>query len=98
MTNRAAGRTAAAMMLLVSLAIVAPRVVSSQAQGGAPRGTIQDPSGGPGPGAAPGAKDPANAAADLSPKPPVLPLSPQDEVKQFWLPAGYRMEPSCPSR
>ncbi len=93
MTNRAAGRIAAAMMLLVALAIVAPRVVSSQAQGGPPRGAIQDQSGGPGPGAAPDAKDPANAAADLSRKAPVLPLSPQDEVKQFWLPAGYRMEP-----
>src|SRR5688572_29503762 len=31
--------------------------------------------------------------ADLSPKPPVQPLSPADEQKRFVLPAGYRMEP-----
>jgi mono/diheme cytochrome c family protein len=29
---------------------------------------------------------------DFSPKPPVLPLTPQEEVKRFILPPGYRME------
>jgi mono/diheme cytochrome c family protein/glucose/arabinose dehydrogenase len=42
---------------------------------------------------APAADDPANANADLSPKPPVLPLSPADEARQFWLPPGYHLEP-----
>ncbi len=42
---------------------------------------------------APAADDPANAEADLSPKPPVLPLAPADEAKQFWLPPGYHLEP-----
>ncbi len=42
---------------------------------------------------APAADDPANADADLSPKPPVLPLSPADEAKQFWLPPGYHLQP-----
>ncbi len=42
---------------------------------------------------APAADDPANAEADLSPKPPVQPLSPADEAKQFWLPPGYHLEP-----
>jgi mono/diheme cytochrome c family protein/glucose/arabinose dehydrogenase len=42
---------------------------------------------------APAADDPANANADLSPKPPVLPLSPTEEAKQFWLPPGYHLEP-----
>ncbi len=54
---------------------------------------IQTPGGGKGPGAAPEASDPANATADLSPKPPVKPLSPDEQAQQFWLPAGYRMEP-----
>jgi mono/diheme cytochrome c family protein/glucose/arabinose dehydrogenase len=54
---------------------------------------IQTPGGGRGPGAAPEADDPANANADLSPKPPVRPLSPVEQAKQFWLPAGYRLEP-----
>src|SRR5919106_290717 len=53
---------------------------------------IQTPSGGKGPGAAPEANDPANANADLSPKPPVRPLAPEEQAKQFWLPAGYRLE------
>ncbi len=42
---------------------------------------------------APAADDPANADADLSPKPPVVPLSPAEQARQFWLPPGYRMEP-----
>jgi mono/diheme cytochrome c family protein/glucose/arabinose dehydrogenase len=42
---------------------------------------------------APSADDPANAAADLSPKPPVVALSPDEEAKRFWLPPGYRLEP-----
>ena len=54
---------------------------------------IQTAGGGKGPGAAPDANDPANAKADLSPRPPVRPLAPEDQAKQFWLPAGYRMEP-----
>ena len=42
---------------------------------------------------APAADDPLNAGADLSPKPPVLPLSPEEQAKRFWLPPGYRLEP-----
>lgn len=57
------------------------------------RGSIQTPGGGRGPGAAPEANDPANANADLSPKPPVLPVTADEQVKRFWLPAGYRLSP-----
>jgi len=49
--------------------------------------------GGPGFVAAPAADDPANAAADLSPKPPVLPLRPEEQATRFWLPPGYRLDP-----
>jgi mono/diheme cytochrome c family protein len=42
---------------------------------------------------APAADDPLNAAADLSPQPPVVPLAPADQAKRFWLPPGYRLEP-----
>lgn len=59
----------------------------------ATRGAIQTPGGGRGPGAAPDAADPANANADLSPKPPVQPLPPEEQVKRFWLPPGYRLTP-----
>jgi putative heme-binding domain-containing protein len=31
--------------------------------------------------------------ADFSPKPPVQPLSPEEEAKRFLLPKGYRLEP-----
>jgi glucose/arabinose dehydrogenase/mono/diheme cytochrome c family protein len=30
---------------------------------------------------------------DFSPKPPVKPLSPADEVKKIWLPPGFKLEP-----
>src|SRR5688572_687222 len=53
---------------------------------------IQSAEGGAGPMAAPDAKDPANAKADLSPKPPVLALTPGEQAKRFWLAPGYRME------
>jgi glucose/arabinose dehydrogenase/mono/diheme cytochrome c family protein len=39
-----------------------------------------------------GLDDPANAAADFSPKPPVVALPSSDERAQFWLPPGYRLE------
>src|SRR5688572_23821593 len=54
---------------------------------------IQTAGGGKGPAAAPDANDPANAKADLSSRPPVRPLSPDEQARQFWLPAGYRLEP-----
>jgi mono/diheme cytochrome c family protein/glucose/arabinose dehydrogenase len=37
--------------------------------------------------------DPANAGADFSPKAPVRPVSPAEEAKRFWLPAGYHLQP-----
>jgi mono/diheme cytochrome c family protein/glucose/arabinose dehydrogenase len=42
---------------------------------------------------APAADHPANADADFSPKPPVVPLTAVEEAKRFWLPPGYRLEP-----
>ena len=44
------------------------------------------------PAPAPGRRDPFEGA-DLSPKPPVLPLSPGDQRAKFVLPPGWRMEP-----
>ena len=37
---------------------------------------------------APAADDPANANADLSPKPPVVALTPAEQAGRFWLPPG----------
>ena len=79
-------------MLACAAALSLPFALTSHAQN-AQRGPIQTPGGGRGPGAAPDANDPANAGADLTPKPPVLPLSPQEEVKRLSLPPGYRMAP-----
>jgi glucose/arabinose dehydrogenase/mono/diheme cytochrome c family protein len=78
--------------LLPSAGLILAAVLLAHAQN-TTRGAIQTPGGGRGPGAAPDAKDPANANADLSPKPPVLPVSPEEQVKRFWLPAGYRLTP-----
>ena len=77
-------------LLVVAAARNAPQTAGAQvtpAQGSG-RGAIQTASGGQGPGAAPDAGNPANADADLSPKPPVLPLSPAEQATRFWLPAG----------
>jgi mono/diheme cytochrome c family protein/glucose/arabinose dehydrogenase len=41
----------------------------------------------------PGVNDPANAEADFSPQPPVLPLPPAEQAKQFILQPGYRISP-----
>ncbi len=90
MSSRIPGRVLLAVAL--TLAAVSAFVLRSHAQN-APRGPIQTPGGGRGPGAAPEANDPANAGADLSPKPPVLPLPPAEEAKRLWLQPGYRIEP-----
>jgi mono/diheme cytochrome c family protein len=76
----------------LALAAIGPFAIVPRAQD-AGRGPIQTPGGGRGSGAAPAADDPANAAADLTPKPPVLAASPEEEAKRLWLPPGYRMQP-----
>jgi mono/diheme cytochrome c family protein/glucose/arabinose dehydrogenase len=35
----------------------------------------------------------APSEPDFSPRPPVLPLSPAEEAKRFWLPPGFKIEP-----
>jgi hypothetical protein len=92
MSIRAFHRASIVAGMLVLWAVFAPRADMSQVQS-AGQGAIQTPTGGRGPGAAPDANDPANAKADLSPKPPVLPLSPSEQATRFWLPAGYRLTP-----
>jgi mono/diheme cytochrome c family protein len=77
-------------VVVLAAACVVPLVLVAQ---NATRGSIQTPGGGRGPGAAPDANDPANANADLSTKPPVLPVAPEEQVKHFWLPPGYRLTP-----
>jgi mono/diheme cytochrome c family protein len=92
MSIRAFHRASIVAGLLVLSGVIAPRAGTSQVQSTG-QGAIQTPTGGRGPGAAPDANDPANAKADLSPKPPVLPLSPSEQATRFWLPAGYRLTP-----
>src|SRR5436189_6430295 len=77
-------------MFLLACATTIPLVLIAQ---NTTRGPIQTPGGGRGSGAAPEADNPANANADLSPKPPVLPVAPEEQVKRFWLPPGYRLTP-----
>ena len=77
---------------LTAAALLASFAVGFQAQA-PPRKTIQAPDGGPGPGAAPDAKDPANARADLSPKPPVRRAVAGAGSQASAAPARLRMEP-----
>jgi hypothetical protein len=94
MTQAARGRSGWRIPLALALAtaLVASLSMIPRAQN-AGRGAIQTPTGGRGPGAAPEANDPANANADLSPKAPVVALTPAEQAARFWLPPGYRMEP-----
>ena len=85
---RRLGIAAALTLIAVSAFVLVP-----QAQNAPRGGAIQTAGGGRGPGAAPEANDPANAGADLSPKPPVAPLPPAEEAKRLWLQPGYRIEP-----
>jgi mono/diheme cytochrome c family protein len=86
-------RPACLRLVIVVLLIGAAGLGAVLAQNAQPRGTIQTPGGGRGPGAAPEADNPANANADLSPKPPVVAASPGEQAKRFWLPPGYRLTP-----
>jgi mono/diheme cytochrome c family protein/glucose/arabinose dehydrogenase len=89
--RRLAGTGLTALVLCVSVsgdtqapqAPAAPAVQTPAPQAGRGRGFVE----------APDAKDPANATADLSPKPPVLPVRPEEQAKRFWLPPGYHLEP-----
>ena len=94
--NREPGRYPMAhrttLCVTVTAVLLSPLILTSRTQSPG-RPAIQTPGGGRGPGAAPDANDPANANADLSPKPPVLPASPVEQAKRFWLPPGYRLEP-----
>jgi putative membrane-bound dehydrogenase-like protein len=78
---------------LAVIVLVCAAAVVLLAQNAQPRGAIQTAGGGRGPGAAPEANNPANANADLSSKPPVVAASPEEQVKRFWLPPGYRLTP-----
>jgi len=80
------------LCLAVTGVLLSPLILISQAPSSG-RPAIQTPGGGRGPGAAPEANDPANANADLSPKPPVLPVPAIEQAKRFWLPPGYRLDP-----
>jgi mono/diheme cytochrome c family protein/glucose/arabinose dehydrogenase len=86
-------------LLMACFSLAADTQVAPPGGGGQPPQTGQPapaPVGGRGGGAAiqaPDANDPLNANADLSPKPPVTPLRPQEQAKRFWLPPGYRLEP-----
>jgi len=61
-------------------------------QGG--RGAVQPGGRGPAIGTQGGqmVADPANANMDFSPKPPIAPLSPEEEKKHFILPPGYTVD------
>jgi mono/diheme cytochrome c family protein/glucose/arabinose dehydrogenase len=91
--QRTSAYTVAIVAALAVAAFLIPRRLDRTLQAQGVGSSIQSPGGGRGPGAAPDASDPANAKADLSPKPPVKPLTPDEEARQFWLPAGYRLEP-----
>ena len=66
----------------------APAAQAGGARQGAPGGQPGDPAAGRG---RIGGRGAANEP-DFSPKPPVLPLRPEEQAKKFWLPPGFKME------
>ncbi len=65
---------------------------------GAPAGSTAQapgaPAGAQGRGAGQGrGRGPSMTEPDFSKKPPVLPLTPAEEAKRFWLPPGFKLEP-----
>jgi mono/diheme cytochrome c family protein/glucose/arabinose dehydrogenase len=62
-----------------------------QTPGPSPAPAAPAPQSPAGRGRPPGAPDP-NAGADFSPKPPIKPLTPEQQAARFILPPGYRME------
>jgi mono/diheme cytochrome c family protein/glucose/arabinose dehydrogenase len=87
----------AAMATTMTLMAQAPAPPPPGAAGPTP------PAAGPGRAGAPGAPAQAPAAGrgrganplepDFSPKPPVLPLSVEEQQARFWLPPGFKLEP-----
>jgi len=69
----------------------APAAPAAGGRGAQGRGTVAPPAGVRGAGGA-NATDPANATGDFTPKPPVLTLSPEEELKHLILPPGFRLE------
>jgi len=67
--------------------------VTQQPAGGADPQPAPPDGRGRGTGGGPGVNDPANAEADYSARPPVLPLSPADQATRFVLPPGYKIAP-----
>ena len=64
-----------------------PATSSAAPRSAAPRSAAQIPAGR----GRPGTPDP-DAGADFSPKPPVKPLTPEEQAARFILPPGYRLE------
>jgi mono/diheme cytochrome c family protein/glucose/arabinose dehydrogenase len=79
------GLTGWALSLAVSLPAQQSQAPSAPAPGGGRAGAPVRMGGA-------GVNDPANAAADFSPKAPVLPLRPEEQLTRFILPPGYRLE------
>jgi mono/diheme cytochrome c family protein/glucose/arabinose dehydrogenase len=79
----------------VTLSLVAQTPAPGQPGGqtAAPAGGQQAPPADQGRGGRMGGRGAPMWEPDFSPKPPVLPLSPEEQAKRFWLPQGFRIEP-----
>ena len=106
--NRVSSPALAAVVFAGAFAIsalpVRPQAQGQTAPAAGPPPGAQAPAGPPVPGqpagrggrgglGGPQENDPANATADYGPKPPVRPLTPEEQAKKFWLPPGFRIEP-----
>ncbi len=84
--------TLTATVTAASLSLTAQMPASGAPAGQAPNGAAGQGGRGAGGRGGPNANDPINADVDYSKKPPVLPKTPDEELKQFILQPGYRLE------
>ena len=84
--------TLTATVTAASLSLTAQMPASGAPAGQAPNGAAGQGGRGAGGRGGPNANDPINADVDYSKQPPVLPKTPDEELKQFILQPGYRLE------
>src|SRR3954447_14186040 len=83
----------ASTAFLLVISGTAMRSTQAQTQGAPPAPTVAPQAPGA-PGAPAGrGRGPSMTEPDFTKKPPVVPLTPEDEQKRFWLPPGFKIEP-----
>jgi hypothetical protein len=91
--SRASSVVLAGLAVVASVSLLAQSLPLPQQSGSPATGDTLTPPAGRGRGGQAGRGAAVVEEPDFSPKPPVLPLTPEEQVARFWLPPGFRLEP-----